>query len=176
MAHVMPQPSGQRVLPTFYFSRNVMTECGKPKHHWNQLPLFQNGAICLHAAAKRGHASVVKALLQRGADVDAQTKENYTALHIANGHDQIADMLLWHKAFVNVKTKLGVTPLHLGAQNGYNHLVKLLVETHRASIDAMTLVRTEQTRSPVALLKTNEFISDLLLQPDLILWHIFPCI
>lgn len=63
-------------------------------------------------------------------------------MHLAaeNGHDQVADVLLWHKAFVNAKSKQGVTPLHLSAQNGYNKLVKLLIETHGATIDALSLV------------------------------------
>lgn len=66
------------------------------------------------------------------------------ALHLAaeHGHEEIADILLSHKAFVNAKTKLGMTPLHLGAQSGSTQLVQLLVETHQASIDALSLVRT----------------------------------
>ena len=64
------------------------------------------------------------------------------ALHLAgeNGHEGVADVLLWHRAFVNAKSKLGVTPLHLAAENGYMKLVKVLIETHGASIDAMSLV------------------------------------
>jgi ankyrin repeat protein len=63
-------------------------------------------------------------------------------LHLAaeNGHDQVADMLLWNKAYVNAKSKSGITPLHLAAQNGYNTLVRLLIQTHKASIDALSLV------------------------------------
>lgn len=64
------------------------------------------------------------------------------ALHLAceNGHQQVADVLLWHKAFVNAKSKLGFSPLHLAAATGYNNLVKLLLETHGAAIDACSLV------------------------------------
>lgn len=36
--------------------------------------LLQSGAICLHAAARRGHTAVVKALLAKGAHVDAKTR------------------------------------------------------------------------------------------------------
>ena len=35
---------------------------------------FQAGAVCLHAAAKRGHVAVVKSLLTKGSLVDATTK------------------------------------------------------------------------------------------------------
>ena len=34
----------------------------------------QDGAVCLHAAARRGHVGVVKALLSKGATVDTKTK------------------------------------------------------------------------------------------------------
>lgn len=35
---------------------------------------IQSGAICLHAAAMKGHTNVVRALLQKGAAPDAKTK------------------------------------------------------------------------------------------------------
>lgn len=69
-------------------------------------------------------------------------QDGKAALHLAaeKGHEDIADLLLSHKAFVNAKTKLGLTPLHLAAQNGSTRLVQLLVETHMASADALSLV------------------------------------
>ena len=36
--------------------------------------VFQSGAICLHAAAEKGHTSVIRSLLTKGAPVDAVTK------------------------------------------------------------------------------------------------------
>ena len=73
---------------------------------------------------------------------NSSLQDGKAALHLAaeNGHEDIADLLLAHKAFVNAKTKLGLTPLHLAAQNGSTHLVRLLVETHMASTDALSLV------------------------------------
>ena len=58
-----------------------------------------------------------------------------------NGHEEVADLLLMHKAFVNAKSKLGLTPLHLASQNGFNKLVKVLIEKHGATIDALSLVK-----------------------------------
>ena len=67
------------------------------------------------------------------------------ALHLAaeNGHEKVADLLLKHKAFVNAKSKLGVTPLHMAAQNGFNNFVKLLIQTHGAATDALSLVNLQ---------------------------------
>ncbi|XP_012688345.1 transient receptor potential cation channel, subfamily N, member 1 [Clupea harengus] len=101
----------------------------------------KNGWSPLLLAAERGHLEVVRMLLQNHARVDVFDEDGKAALHLAaeNGHEDIADLLLAHKAFVNAKTKLGLTPLHLAAQNGSTHLVRLLVETHMASTDALSL-------------------------------------
>lgn len=74
-----------------------------------------------------------------------RTQEGKSALHQAaeKGHEDIADILLSNKAFVNAKTKLGLTPLHLSAKNGSFHLVQLLIKTHQACIDALSLVRVQ---------------------------------
>ncbi|XP_041932384.1 transient receptor potential cation channel, subfamily N, member 1 [Alosa sapidissima] len=101
----------------------------------------KNGWSPLLLAAERGHLEVVRILLQNHARVDVFDEDGKAALHLAaeNGHEDIADLLLSHKAFVNAKTKLGLTPLHLAAQNGSTRLVRLLVETHVASTDALSL-------------------------------------
>uniref|UniRef100_A0A4W5NWE9 Uncharacterized protein n=1 Tax=Hucho hucho TaxID=62062 RepID=A0A4W5NWE9_9TELE len=102
----------------------------------------KNGWSPLLLASERGHTEVVRILLQNHARVDVFDEDGKAALHLAaeRGHEDIADILLSHKAFVNAKTKLGLTPLHLGAQNGSASLVRQLVETHLASIDALSLV------------------------------------
>lgn len=74
---------------------------------------MQSGAVCLHAAAKRGHTAVVKALLQKGARVDATAKDGQTALHIAveNCKPQVVQMLLGFGA--NVQLRGGKVKTHL---------------------------------------------------------------
>lgn len=73
-------------------------------------------------------------------------QEGKAAIHLAaeQGHQDIVDILLSHKAFVNAKTKLGLTPLHLSARSGSARLVRSLVETHQASVDALSLVRPQE--------------------------------
>ncbi|KAJ8386825.1 hypothetical protein AAFF_G00166200 [Aldrovandia affinis] len=101
----------------------------------------KNGWSPLLLAAERGHTEVVRILLQNHARVDVFDEHGKAALHLAaeRGHEEIADVLLARKAFVNAKTKLGMTPLHLAAQGGSAGLVRMLVEAHAASIDALSL-------------------------------------
>ncbi|XP_052389010.1 serine/threonine-protein phosphatase 6 regulatory ankyrin repeat subunit B-like isoform X1 [Carassius gibelio] len=101
----------------------------------------KNGWSPLLLAAEQGHTEVVKILLQNNARVDVFDEEGKAAIHLAaeQGHQDIVDILLAHNAFVNTKTKLGLTPLHLSAQSGSAQLVRLLVETHQASVDALSL-------------------------------------
>jgi ankyrin repeat protein len=42
--------------------------------------LLKQRAICLHAAAMKGHTNVVRALLQKGATPDSKTKVSNTRL------------------------------------------------------------------------------------------------
>ncbi|XP_048059090.1 transient receptor potential cation channel, subfamily N, member 1 isoform X2 [Megalobrama amblycephala] len=101
----------------------------------------KNGWSPLLLAAEQGHTEVVRVLLQNNARVDVFDEEGKAAIHLAaeQGHQDIVDILLSHKAFVNTKTKLGLTPLHLSARTGSARLVRLLVETHQASVDALSL-------------------------------------
>ncbi|KAI8787368.1 ankyrin-3 [Biomphalaria glabrata] len=103
----------------------------------------RNGQSPLLVASEQGHLDIVKILLKNQARVDIFDEHGKTALHLAaeNGHEQVADMLLYQKAFVNAKSKHGLTPLHLAASNGNVALVKLLIEKHGATIDALTLAK-----------------------------------
>ncbi|XP_053348677.1 transient receptor potential cation channel, subfamily N, member 1 [Clarias gariepinus] len=101
----------------------------------------KTGRSPLLLAAELGHMEVVTLLLKSNARVDVFDEEGKSALHLAaqQGHEEIADILLSYKAFVNAKTKLGLTALHLSAQTGSSHLVELLIMTHEASTDTLTL-------------------------------------
>jgi len=76
------------------------------------------------------------------ARVDLIDTDGMSALHLAaeSGHNSICDALLSQKAFVNTKSRAGLTPIHLASLKGFLKLVRSLVTTHHATIDALTLV------------------------------------
>ncbi|XP_078580181.1 uncharacterized protein LOC144864139 isoform X2 [Branchiostoma floridae x Branchiostoma japonicum] len=117
----------------------------------------KNGWSPLLVASEQGHLSIMKILLQNHARVDVFDEHGKAALHLAaeNGHKEVSDVLLWHKAFVNAKSKMGITPLHLAAMNGFVELVKLLIETHGATLDALTLAK----RTPLHMAAQNGQLS-----------------
>lgn len=56
------------------------------------------GETPLMKAAGRGHAEVVKILLEREADVTVKSKSGKTVLPYANGNSEIKDLLIRHGA------------------------------------------------------------------------------
>jgi len=74
-------------------------------------------------AAQEGHADVVRALLDKGADVNAKRRDGWTALMIAanNGHADVVHALLDKGADVNAKDNDGVTALMAAAGNNLNY-------------------------------------------------------
>lgn len=84
----------------------------------------------LWAAAKKGDAAAVKALLANGADANAKTAYGVTALlHAAGqGHVEVVKVLLEHKADANIKdTFYGQTPLTAAVGKGSWEIVRLLI-------------------------------------------------
>jgi ankyrin repeat protein len=84
----------------------------------------------LLTAARRGDAATVRALIQRGADVNATEGDGATALHWASYRDDVAsaDALLRAGANVNAANDLGATPLWAASLNGSAAMVRRLLE------------------------------------------------
>src|SRR6185503_12346389 len=80
-------------------------------------------------AALSGRTAVVKALLDRGAAVNAKDNEGHTALMFAavNGHSATVSMLLDHGADVNARANDGGTPLMLAVSGGATDIVQALL-------------------------------------------------
>src|SRR6185436_9690723 len=74
------------------------------------------------AAARKGDAAAVKALLDKGVDVNAKTRYGATALSYAcdKGHVEVVKLLIERGADVNVKdTFYGEVPLGWALSHGH---------------------------------------------------------
>ncbi|UNI18714.1 hypothetical protein JDV02_004967 [Purpureocillium takamizusanense] len=84
----------------------------------------KGGRTPIHNAAQMGLREITLKLIQKGADVNARTKKNWTALILAAeaGRTEIVKLLLKHGADVNAQTQFentstkGFTALHVAAE------------------------------------------------------------
>jgi len=81
-------------------------------------------------AAKNSDRDGLRALLQKGANVNAADADGTTALHWASYRDDVetAALLIRAGAKVNAANDLGVTPLWTASQNGSEVMVRRLLE------------------------------------------------
>uniref|UniRef100_A0A5K3ETX1 ANK_REP_REGION domain-containing protein n=2 Tax=Mesocestoides corti TaxID=53468 RepID=A0A5K3ETX1_MESCO len=88
---------------------------------------FKESALTL--ASYKGHAEMVKFLLDAGASHEHRTDEMHTALMEAamEGHVEVAKLLLAHGANVNIPQDSFESPLTLAACGGHTELVHLLI-------------------------------------------------
>ena len=96
-------------------------------------------------AAKARDTAAVKALLRKGADVNAAHGDGMTALHWAASHGDamLAQMLLSAGANLRATTRLGgITALHMASQSGHAHVVAALIA---AGADANVVTATGAT-------------------------------
>ncbi|KAJ0004249.1 hypothetical protein NQD34_010463 [Periophthalmus magnuspinnatus] len=96
----------------------------------------------LHFAAWQGHLGIVKLLIkQAGADVDGQTTDGRTPLHLASqrGQYRVARILIELGADVHMTSSGSNTPLHVAAETGHTSTSRLLIK-HKANIHAQNSV------------------------------------
>lgn len=97
----------------------------------------QECTTALHQAAWSGYTMVVRYLLGKGADVEAQDPWHVTALHWAAcfGHIETLEALLCRGANPDIQDCAGGSPLHFAAWAGQRAVIRLLLE-HGADVDA----------------------------------------
>jgi ankyrin len=81
-------------------------------------------------AAKSGDLEALRALVRKGASVNAAEADGTTALHWASYRDDLAgaDLLIRAGAKVNAANDLGVTPLWTASLNGSDAMVRRLLD------------------------------------------------
>ena len=72
----------------------------------------------------------IKRLIEKGADVNAQNNNGWTALMLASawGYIDIVTLLIEEGAYVNARTKHGNTALMYASQEGHPEVAELLIE------------------------------------------------
>ena len=82
-------------------------------------------SAALHLAAKNGHVIPTRALIEKGANIEASDDSNKTPLHLAaqHGHLSLVRLLLEKGAHINVRDKCDNTPLHWAIHDNNNPLV-----------------------------------------------------
>lgn len=90
------------------------------------------------AAARKGDVAAIKALLDKGVNVNVKTRYGATALSYAceKGHVDLVKLLIERGADVNVQdTFYGEIPLGWASGNGHIEIVKLLLEKGARPVD-----------------------------------------
>lgn len=98
--------------------------------------LLQHNITPLHVAAKWGKGNMVGLLLDKGANLEAKTRDGLTPLHCAarSGHENVVDAMLQRGAPISAKTKNGLAPLHMASQGDHVDASRILLHHKVATL------------------------------------------
>lgn len=108
-----------------------------------------SGYTALHYAARSGHLSICRILLDAGIGVDERTHGGVTALHRAAmmGHLEIVNLLLACKANPLIQDSDGKTALHRAAEKAHPEVCRSLLQ-HSPNLATM---RDSKGNAPLEL-------------------------
>ncbi|KAM6354157.1 26S proteasome non-ATPase regulatory subunit 10 isoform 1-T1 [Alca torda] len=111
----------------------------------------------LHIAASAGRDEIVKALIAKGAHVNAVNQNGCTPLHYAasKNKQEIAIMLLENRADPDATDHFKSTPLHRAAAKGNLKMVQILLQ-HNASVD----IQDSEGNTPLHLACDEERVEE----------------
>ncbi|XP_025083296.1 E3 ubiquitin-protein ligase MIB2-like isoform X2 [Pomacea canaliculata] len=98
----------------------------------------EKGQTAGHMAAMRGYSSLLKLMLSRGADFNAQDVAGDTPLHdaILKKETSAAEVIIsWPKVDIRRRNKKGLSPLHYTALIGAPAITELLLNRDRTIVD-----------------------------------------
>jgi ankyrin repeat protein len=116
------------------------------------------GNTALHLAAENRHTQLVEFLIDKGAEVNATTKEGSTPLHLTalKGQGELAEVLLARGADVQAEDNNGNTPLHGTAFKGHTDVAELLL-SKGADVNA----KNKSGATPLGLAKDHAPTKDV---------------
>lgn len=147
----------ERIFSTYIIPNNGEALCYAAKHgafntahillnttHLNIKSNYRDtdGNYPITYAAIAGNTSIIKLLIEKGANINCNSHDSKTPLHCAceGGHIGIIEMLLQNNAHVNAKTNDGRTPLDCAK----NDAVKELLMQHGGKTSAHLESESEQ--------------------------------
>lgn len=116
-----------------YEATKILVESGADVNYTGFDPF---GKTMLSIAAEDGNNNIVKLLLDKGAGINALSKNGWTALKRAadSGHVETVKLLLDSRADITIKDVHRMTAFHNAAENGHIEVLKLLL-TYGADIN-----------------------------------------
>lgn len=90
---------------------------------------YNHGGTLLHAAADKGHLTIVQNLVDKGAHLTHKNHDDNTVLHFAvrSGNVALVRWLCNQNLFVNPVNKQGNTPMHFAVQTNNVEMVRCLL-------------------------------------------------